>query len=86
MIGIGHTAAMSPAERTQLGGASRRVRPLAYAVTLVGSLIALISVAGTSWYTVSGPNVITDDFQAGPVNGVVVLVSRDIGSQHSRLV
>ena len=78
---------MSPAERTQLGGASWRVRPLGYAVMLVGSLLALISLAGTSWYTVSGPNVVFDDSQAGPVNGGdVILVSRDIGSQHSWLV
>jgi hypothetical protein len=54
---------------------------------LVGSLLALISLAGTSWYTVSGPNVLFDDSQAGPVNGGdVILVSRDVGSQHSWLV
>jgi hypothetical protein len=55
-------------------------------MTLVGSLVALISLAGLSWYTVSGPNVVSDISQADPRNGVIVLVSPNVGSQHSWLV
>ncbi|MGI8881003.1 MAG: hypothetical protein ACR2KJ_10965 [Jatrophihabitans sp.] len=50
--------------------------------------MALISLAGMSWFTVTGPNVITATSQDGdlPTVGPLVFVSPHVGSHHSWLV
>jgi hypothetical protein len=64
------------------------IRPVGFAVTIVGIIATAISLAALSWYSVSGPNVITDPSDPGPAAGgsFVVLVDRDISSHHSWVV
>lgn len=52
---------------------------------VAGAVLALISLAGLSWYSITGPNVVSDLSEVDP-GGVVLVVSPDRGVQHSWLV
>jgi hypothetical protein len=54
---------------------------------LLGAALALLSFVAMSWYSISGPGVITSDQQdASSSNGSVLLVNPDEGASHSLLV
>jgi hypothetical protein len=62
-----------------------RVRPAGYALVVCGSLIALFSLVGLTWYSFSGPNVVSDPSLANvPPEGIVMVIRpADAPSQHS---
>lgn len=64
-----------------------RLRAAASAMTLLGTLVSVSSLLGTSWYAITGPNVISDPAQMTPNNGAVALiVDPHVGSRHSWMV
>jgi hypothetical protein len=62
----------------------RRARPLGVALLSLGAVGTAVSFAAQSWFTISGPNVITSpDQSAGSGSEPVVLVDPNAGSHHS---
>lgn len=66
----------------------RQVRPLAYALTAIGTIASLVSLVGTSWFSIVGPNIISSSqpraLKAGWDFGYVV--SSAVGTHRSWLI
>ena len=66
----------------------RQVRPASYALTITGTIISLASLAGMSWFSVTGPNIISSSQDDAPTTrgSNVAIVSSHVGSERSWLI